>query len=273
MSKYRFAIIKSKWDKARLLAQHNELKAYIPESRKLTLRHLRYMLLKHKTVYVKPIRGSNGNGVMRAQYKPTANFKFQFQIGNRTRRFKYLKAMYVALKSSGLKRPYIIQKGIPLLRYYNKISDVRVMVQKTVKKEWKVTGIVCRSARDKKIITNASKGAKVLSLQELLKGANKVEQYEEVKTKLEEVGIKVATILHRKYPKLGELGLDIGLDDQLHPWIIEVNTKPLIRVFHKLGDKKILKEIKSVRRAYIKMIEINESEHTNENEGQYKSND
>jgi Tubulin-tyrosine ligase family. len=43
---------------------------------------------------------------------------------------------------------------------------------------------------------------------------------------IKELCFKVASTMERNGDLWGELGLDLGIDKQGHPWLIEVNSKP-----------------------------------------------
>jgi hypothetical protein len=56
---------------------------------------------------------------------------------------------------------------------------------------------------------------------------------------------QVAKAFQRRYPSIKELGIDIAVDKSLFPWIIEVNTRPVIKLFNGLKDKRMLEEYKA----------------------------
>ncbi|RIE04883.1 YheC/YheD family protein [Cohnella faecalis] len=45
------------------------------------------------------------------------------------------------------------------------------------------------------------------------------------------------------------VGADIGLDNHLRPWIIELNTNPDPYIFRHLADKRIARKVLSYARA------------------------
>jgi hypothetical protein len=54
--------------------------------------------------------------------------------------------------------PYVVQRGIHLLRQSGRSFDLRIMVQKNPKGEWETTGVIGRLGDPKKIVTNVCKG-------------------------------------------------------------------------------------------------------------------
>lgn len=47
----------------------------------------------------------------------------------------------------------------------------------------------------------------------------------------------------KKFPGLKEIGLDVGLDQQIYPWILEVNTRPAVKVLTFLPNKSLYHKI------------------------------
>jgi hypothetical protein len=52
----------SKWAKTRVILRHPHIRAYIPDTKRLTAVTLRRMLARYSMVYIKPIAGTYGNG-------------------------------------------------------------------------------------------------------------------------------------------------------------------------------------------------------------------
>jgi D-alanine-D-alanine ligase-like ATP-grasp enzyme len=64
------------------------------------------------------------------------------------------------------------------------------------------------------------------------------------------LGVAVAAQLERKFPGIKEIGVDIAVDQQYKPWILEVNTKPDPYIFQKLQNKAVFRKIIRYVRAY-----------------------
>lgn len=57
----------SKWYKTRLLLKNQTISPFIPDTRRFTRRNLEQMIHSYGMIYVKPERGTYGNGVIRAE--------------------------------------------------------------------------------------------------------------------------------------------------------------------------------------------------------------
>ncbi len=225
----------SKWVKTKVLLLNKELSKFVPETRIYSQTNLLQMLKKHKMVYVKPINGSFGQGVIRVE----KNDKYRFQSGKVARSFGTFLDLYADLNKAKLNRSYLVQQGIHLLTHQNRIFDTRIMVQKSPKKTWEATGYIGRVAHPNKIVTNFHNSGKPLPL-ELLLGSylKKQEKHDYIKS-LRHLGYKIATHYQKSYPGFKEIGVDIGIDKELKPWVLEVNTAPDPFIFNQLKDKKM----------------------------------
>lgn len=254
--------IASKWNKTQIILQQPNLQPYIPETRKFSLEDLRAMIHQYGLIYIKPDRGTYGNGVMSAEYyveSPEENGavgneanpvienidpQYKLRFGIQTQTYKTLEELYIALIDKIRKRNYLIQQGIHLLTYQRRKFDIRVLVQKNLKREWETTGYIARLGAPQKIITNHHGGGTSYPVEQLLSPHMDVRQLELILSELRQLGTQVGYQLQVAYPRLKELGLDIAIDAELKAWILEVNTMPALFPFKELKDKRIYKRIR-----------------------------
>lgn len=254
--------IASKWRKTQIILQQPNLQPYIPETRKFSVEDLRAMIHQYGLVYVKPDRGTYGNGVMSAEYyqavpeengetlneenpvkeNPEPRYKLRFGIQSQT--YKTFEELYSALMDKIKRRDYLIQQGIHLLTYHRRKFDIRVLVQKNLKREWETTGFIARLGALQKIITNHHGGGTAYPVEQLLSPHMDERQLELLLSELRLVGTQVGYQLQHAYPKLKEIGLDIAIDADFKSWILEVNTMPALFPFKELKDKRIYKRIR-----------------------------
>jgi hypothetical protein len=240
----------SKWKKTAELLKNDELKAHIPKTVRMTKDSLLSMLHEYRMVYVKPDMGTFGNGVMRVEWNPALSNSYQYQLGEKAHSFMIYDSMYQEIERKTKKRKYLVQKGIQLLKYHKRRFDIRIMVQKNLSKEWETTGWIGRVAHPKKIVTNYHCGGTLMAVEHLLKDrlkeAGKKQYY---KKKFMQMGTKVAKQLHKRYPGIKEIGIDIAMDEEIKPWILEVNTKPDPYIFRSLANKTVFRKIIRYNRA------------------------
>ncbi len=64
------------------------------------------------------------------------------------------------------------------------------------------------------------------------------------------LGHKIALHFNRTHPGFKEIGIDIGIDKQMKPWIIEVNSRPDPYIFNSLKNKSMYRKIYRYAKAY-----------------------
>lgn len=240
----------SKWIKTKVLLQNNELRSFIPETRLFNRSNLLIMLKKYKMVYVKPIHGSFGIGVIRVESKNSkGGNEYRYHLETKVEKFNNYDACFSSLNKNKLNRKYIVQQGIDLLTYKERPFDIRIMVQRSEQRPWETTGLIGRLAHPKKIVTNYHSQGKPLPLDSLLKSYIKESEKQEYTYFLKKFGVNVAKHLQTKYPGFREIGVDVGIDSNLHPWILEVNTAPDPFIFNQLKDKTIFRKVLKFARA------------------------
>jgi len=204
------------------------------------------MLHRYGMVYIKPDAGTYGNGVMKVERR---NGAYSYQTGEKKRTFGSFDSMYASILRHKRRRSYLVQKGIRLLKYKGRPFDIRVMVQRNRKRAWETTGIIGRVAHPRKIVTNYHSGGKPTDVRILLGSLASRERVARVQRSLANAGYRAARALSRTYPGIDMVGADIGLDHSLHPWIIELNTKPDPYLFRHLADKRISRKVLRYARA------------------------
>ena len=234
----------SKWNKTNVLLQSRKISRFIPKTRKLNQSVLNTMLNEFKMIYLKPINGTYGKGVIRVEkHQENGKITFQYQQGTEKKHLGSLSALYRTVMKNKMRRSYIAQQGIHLLKYKNCLFDLRIMVQRNLKGVWESTGIIGRVAHPKKIVTNYHSGGTPTSFNTLFKPYLSKAEIEEYSQILKKFGEDIAVTMSKEYPKLNMLGIDVGVDKKLYPWIIEVNTNPDLYIFKKLKDKQIFQRM------------------------------
>lgn len=247
--------IASKWEKTRILKQREHIRQYIPETRKYSLEHLRVMLHLHGVVYLKPDRGTYGNGVMSIEnwndeLVEDSPLQYKLRHGIQSEVIPTIEELYEVLTERIGNREYLIQKGITMLTYRRRKFDLRALVQKSPQGNWEATGFIARIAAQNKIITNHHSGGAITPIEEVLGPYLLPKQFASLYKEMKTVGVQVANQLNSKLPRLKEIGLDIAIDEQFNIWILEVNTLPALFPFKTLEDKNIYKRIHRYAIAY-----------------------
>lgn len=240
----------SKWYKTQLLLKNNTIKLFIPDTRKFNRRNLEQMIRSYGMIYIKPERGTYGNGVIRAEQGEHRGFMYQYE--ETIRHFDTFEAFHKSLAKKTGRRSYLIQKGIHLLKHNGRRFDIRVMVQLSPKGVWEATGIIGRLGHPRKIVTNYHSGGKPTAIEKLLSTHLTSTQLAQLTGELNRLGIRIAAQMQKTFPHHRQFGVDVGLDRTLKPWIIEVNMNPDPYIFNQLKDKSMYRRVMRYRRFYLK---------------------
>jgi spore coat protein SA len=235
--------VSSKWAKTKALLADASLRAFVPETKRLTAAALKEMMQRHKMVYAKPGVGSFGNGVIRVEWHPRSRTPYRYQYGLEKRRFTALADLSRALLNATKRRRYIVQQGIHLLTHGRKRFDIRVMVQKNREGEWETTGIIGRAADPRKAVTNVHNGGTLVPVETLMEGYMSGARTDLFLQKLHTLGTETGKALEKRYPGLKELGIDVAVDRELRLWILEANTAPDPFIFRRLPDKSVFRKL------------------------------
>ncbi|GGG26686.1 YheC/YheD family protein [Paenibacillus abyssi] len=239
--------VTSKWEKTNALLKNDVLREYIPPTNRLTEDHLYAMLEQYNMVYVKPNKGTFGTGVLRIEKIPEG---YQLQLGTALHHFASYADLFDKLRQLTHDRPYLIQRGIELLKHQSRRFDLRVMVQQSPRRQWETTGIIGRLAHPRKIVTNYHSGGTPMSFEKLMTDHLSEAEQHRYLTMLKKLGVDIARQLQTAYPNLKELGVDIAVDTEFKPWILEVNTMPDPYIFCKLRDKSTFRKVYRYALAY-----------------------
>ncbi len=218
----------NKWSLYESLGQHERVAGYIPESKKLlTAKDLTDMVTKHPLIYLKPISGKAGQGIMRLENKEGLHILKKRQGAKLiTKSFNDTSSLWRELKSI-VPTGYVIQEGITLLTYKGRPFDIRVLVQKDGSGTWKPTGVGIRVAGKNGITTHVPRGGSIAAPEVVLGKLMSSSAYSTFMKRLQNTVLELAHALEDNFPSLGEFSMDLGLTKGGKLWFFEANAKPM----------------------------------------------
>lgn len=246
--------IRSKLLSSRIVLSDSRLAKHVPKTWGFSRNLLYDMLRRYKMVYVKPTRGQQGIGVIRVERRKGYYF---FHSGTKSYSFYTFQAMSRALQQRIGRQSYVIQKGIRMLKFRGRPFDFRVMIQRSRRGSWIVTGTLARLAHPGKAVTNGSQGGSIYPAHSLIRFYAGKRKTVQLLRKMKRMARQSAALFGRVYPVSRELGIDIAIDRHLKPWILEVNTRPDPCPFTKLPNKTMIRRILAVARGYGKRFSLN----------------
>lgn len=234
--------IANKWGIYQFLYQSPRIRPHLPATRVYESHGdlLGFLRGGRKLVYLKPINGTGGRGILRLERKSNGTYLLQ---GRDSRRRiiapKLVTARQLPQKLAAwhVKGRYLIQQGIPSRLPDGRVFDFRLLIQKNGNGEWEVTGCAGRVGPKMSITSNLHGGGQAVPMAELLGRIFPEDRIESIRTGVYELGEEVARAVEGHYGRLCELGIDIAIDPDGHPWLLELNPKPAREVFARIGEK------------------------------------
>lgn len=216
------------------LKRNRSTRALVPDTKRLLdPKKLSTMLQTYERLYLKPESGKAGKGIMLLQYDPEHEKPFRLTIqGQKYRHIVYrtakLSALWKRIKKEMNNTPYIMQEGIQLTTYRDRNFDLRVLVQKTGKGAWMVTGVGARLAGLKRITTHVPQGGSIESPEKLLTPSFGGEMTTVILNRLKSNAVLIAKQIEKASGHmLGEMSMDLGIDIEGNMWFFEANSKPM----------------------------------------------
>ncbi|SHK06437.1 YheC/D like ATP-grasp [Anaerobranca californiensis DSM 14826] len=218
--------------KHQVLWQNPKIKKHLLETIPYSKKGLKEMLDKYHYLYIKPVNGSLGKGVMSIFY---FNKKYILRERDKCHTFDSLENLERYISVFLKKEDYLIQQGLHLLKYNNRHTDIRVLFQKPYD-TWLLEGIGVRIGKIGYIVSNYTIGGNAITLENYLSSNGfDLKTIEKTKNRIITLCQEGIYSLTKSFPYFHRLGFDIGLDYSLTPWIIEVNTSPNFNLFKKLS--------------------------------------
>lgn len=267
--------LRNKWAIHTVLSKDERFRSYLPRTKYINgVQDVYDMLRFHSLLYLKPINGTGGRGILRIERDRSGMLLIQGRDQNRRI------VQPVRMKADNLSQylagwnlkttRYIVQQGIQLKLRNGRVHDYRLLVQKDGTGQWKVTGCAGRIGPFGSITANLHGGGRAVKMDTLLRSwVGNEEKIIRIKEEVERFGIGVSEYLELCYDALCELAIDIAIDRQGRIWLIEVNPKPAREVFNRAGEpevyhKAIVRPLEYALWKYRKMknadkrIEVNE---------------
>lgn len=220
----------NKWELYLWLQNDPILSVHIPETRKYSGAGLKELLAVHGSVYVKPVNGSLGRGIIRIDADQN-RYTLLYRAGSRfiQKSLRSLGAVRHFIKRTIGKTPYMIQQTIALQLFQDRFFDIRTLVQKDGEGQWKLTGMAVRVSDAAGHVTHTINGGTAFPLPEVLDACfhSDPAAIQHMQERLHRFAETVPSIIETcSGGQFGEFSFDIGLDQESKIWLIEANAKP-----------------------------------------------
>lgn len=223
----------NKWNLFEWLKESRATSKHVPKTRRLrSANTLTAMLMNHESLYLKPESGKAGKGIMRLRYRADSDLPYRLQIQGGKKNATYRAASMDRLwerirKEKGTSR-YIVQQAIALATHRGRPFDLRVLVQKNGRGAWAVTGIGARLAGARSITTHVPRGGSIEEPAAMLEGTFGPERAAAILKNVPTAALLIARqIENASAMMLGEMSMDLGVDDEGGLWFFEANSRPM----------------------------------------------
>ncbi|WP_310832447.1 YheC/YheD family endospore coat-associated protein [Paenibacillus pedocola] len=235
--------LRNKWTIHQTFSQKSRFRQHMPETLFYqSSADLQRMLKISPVVYVKPINGTGGRGILRIERLKEGKSLYDIQGRRQNRqiispRKVTLPRLESIVRQWCLGGRFLVQQGIPLRLPGGRFHDYRMLVQKNGQGEWELTGMAGRVGAARSVTSNLHGGGHAVRAEILLKEwLGSEEKATKAMKTAEKLGIEAASFLEESFGALCELALDLAIDRQGRIFVLEVNPKPAREVFARTGD-------------------------------------
>lgn len=249
----------NKSDMYRWMSENSEIGSHIPFTKKYRVPQDAFELLElYNKVYIKPMAGLGGRGILRMQ-KCVGKYVFQYRengvnqkdvIESREQAEEYLKEKL----SSGR---YLIQKAVNLIQYKGGVVDFRCIMQKDQFGKWQCMSIIGRCGERNSIVSNISSGGRAFRANEMIKKSLILppEVLPHFKDSMCRLTMQICTVLDEYGLNCGTLGIDVGIDTENNLWLFEINNRdPDPTIALNIHDWQLYEQLKSGPMFYAKYL-------------------
>ncbi|MGN2275074.1 YheC/YheD family protein [Priestia megaterium] len=223
------SFIFDKWECWKLLHQDTELSPYLPYTQKMENEvMLQLSLFIYKDIFLKPISPSYGHsskGIFRVKWKADGKVQVTYRKGKEMQKVSF--DSYEKFRnwiSRILSESYIIQQSIQTKTWHQKVTDLRLNMNKNGQGKWKVTLLILRIASNDSHI--AKKVLAAHPMKNLIKLFPDDKNMDGIEGIVNNLGFKICNSLDKSGHHMADLGIDLGIDESGHVWIFEINPLP-----------------------------------------------
>jgi hypothetical protein len=213
--------MQNKYAAYQILSHDAQVASYLPSTWSYSWRRLVRQLAAGRTMILKPMIGSVGQDIIRIA--PQTHDYAQI-IGKQTRVMSY-HHLHRYLQRRIQPGRFLLQQYLNLARINDNPFDLRVPVQRDETGEWTVPGMVAKISGVHPFLTNLAQGGSAIPGDIAVSTAFTPSIAASVWVEIEQLAQRVARVIAQEYHYAADLGLDIGVDVDGKPWLIEVNSR------------------------------------------------
>jgi hypothetical protein len=219
-----------KWESYAKLSRFNEVKNCLPETRLYRdFQDIREMMARHRTIFLKTSEGSGGRGVFSIEKQDQGFYLRYYHNGTHRARFAAtLRALrpYLDRIARAAGDRIVVQQGVHLVKFRGRRLDLRVLMVKGKDGIWKAVYNQARVAQKGAVITNLSLGGDVMNYSDIYPALKASYPGIPSDGEIRAICAGLARYIEKGLGPFGEIGMDLGIDEDGKTWLLEANSKP-----------------------------------------------
>lgn len=238
-----------KWRLYQIMNQDPVMKSYLPVTKTAQQRDdIKKMLKRYKVVYLKSHVGRKGENVIRVELLPDGGYRYSYyRDGLLTVRsiVGYPSLLKIVNKFFQGKQ-FMIQQGIELLKFNNKLIDMRAELQRNGNGSLDIVGISVRYGKPGSPITTHGEAFAFDDFFVRNMGYSK-RQLETFRFVVQNFLFSVYEYIDNHYGRYAEIGIDFAIDINKNIWFIEANSQSTkVSLIKAYGKKALYRYYKNI---------------------------
>ncbi|MBU9723620.1 MULTISPECIES: YheC/YheD family protein [Bacillaceae] len=215
----------NKWKVYQGLSQLEDMTPYLPVTKRYNSKvGIKKMLKNYTTVYLKAYKSARGKQIMRVKKINSNKFEYSYYSKKLVRKnVRTYKELFNKVDDYFYTDEILMQPGIDLLSYGNRLVDFRAEVQRNGKGNIEIIAISARAGSESSpITTHAFSYPYDYFFKTLMKYDE--QEFSLLEKKVKEFLETTYKSIESIYGKCGEIGIDFGIDQEGDIWYIECNS-------------------------------------------------
>ena len=240
-----------KWQLYQIINKDPVMKDCLPVTREVNQpEDIEKMLQDYQVVYLKSHLGRKGHSTLRVEALPDGCYRYSYQKHDQLTTQKALSfpSLLDAVNEFFSGKRYVVQQAIKLIKYNNRLVDMRAELQRKGDGRLEITGISARLGRLGSPITTHSDAFRFDDFFKNMVPYPK-EKLEALQFTVHNFLLRIYKDLEEHYGEYVEIGIDFGIDINDKLWLIEANSQSAKVSLEKAYDKSV------VSRAYRNILE------------------
>lgn len=219
-----------KWTVHQCLARYKSVQDNIPDTVIYkSERDIRAMLVQYGDVYLKPVRGRKGRGVIRVKQKGE-RYSLSYYVdrgphsGLRLFELPDIDSVLTFASRIYNNNNFLVQQAIDLVKVDDRLVDLRAEMLRNTSGKLDIIAITARIGGSKSPITTHSRAVTLDHFLTQICGYNNEDSIR-VEEDIRQFLSTIYKLIEVHYGRYGEIGIDFGLDGEGRIWFIECNSQ------------------------------------------------